>query len=147
MSDTSKGKGSCLCGAVSLSSSSLEHHVAACHCNMCRKWGGGALLGVESNGDVSFSGSENIGVYQSSEWAERGFCKQCGSHLFYRLKENNHYYIPVGILDQDDDLVFDLEVFIEEKPQYYAFANETKTMTGEELFAMFASSSPPPSES
>jgi hypothetical protein len=147
MSDVSMAKGSCLCGAVSLSSSSLEHHVAACHCNMCRKWGGGALLGVESNGDVSFSGSENIGVYQSSEWAERGFCKQCGSHLFYRLKENNHYYIPVGILDQDDDLVFDLEVFIEEKPQYYAFANETKTMTGEELFAMFASSSPPPSES
>jgi hypothetical protein len=147
MSDVSMAKGSCLCGAVSLSSSSLEHHVAACHCNMCRKWGGGALLGVESNGDVSFSGEENIGVYQSSEWAERGFCKQCGSHLFYRLKENNHYYIPVGILDQDDDLVFDLEVFIEEKPQYYSFANETKTMTGEELFAMFASSSPPPSES
>jgi hypothetical protein len=108
--------------------------------------GGGALLGVESNGDVSFSGEENIGVYQSSEWAERGFCKQCGSHLFYRLTENNHYYIPVGILDQDQDLVFDLEVFIEEKPQYYSFANKTKTMTGEELFAMFASSSPPSSK-
>ena len=25
---------------------------------------------------------------QSSAWAERGFCKNCGSHLFYRLKEN-----------------------------------------------------------
>jgi hypothetical protein len=146
MSDTSKSQGSCLCGAVSLFSSNLEQHVAACHCSMCRKWGGGALLGVESNGDVSFSGEENIGVYQSSEWAERGFCKQCGSHLFYRLTENNHYYIPVGILDQDQDLVFDLEVFIEEKPQYYSFANKTKTMTGEELFAMFASSSPPSSK-
>lgn len=144
MSDVSMAKGSCLCGAVSLCSS-LKRHVAACHCSMCRKWSGGALLGVESDGDVSFSGEENISVYQSSAWAERGFCNKCGTHLFYRLKENNHYYIPVGILDQDEDLVFDLQVFIEEKPQYYSFANETKTMTGEELFAMF-SSSPPLSE-
>ena len=30
-------KGSCLCGAVSLSTT-INHHVAACHCNMCRKW-------------------------------------------------------------------------------------------------------------
>jgi hypothetical protein len=141
MSDANIAQGSCLCGAVSLSTTSINHHVAACHCSMCRKWGGGALLGVESDGDVNFSGEENIGVYQSSEWAERGFCNKCGSHLFYRLKDNNHYYIPVGILDRDEDFVFDVQVFIEEKPQYYSFANETKTMTGEELFAMLTSSS------
>jgi hypothetical protein len=60
------------------------------------------------------------------------------------LKENNHYYIPVGIFDQfdtDENLVFDLQVFIEEKPDYYTFANETKNMTGSELFALFTSSS------
>jgi hypothetical protein len=111
---------------------------------MCRKWGGAALLGVESNGEVCFSGEDNIGIYQSSEWAERGFCQNCGSHLFYRLKENNHYYIPVGIFDRfdtDENLVFDLQVFIEEKPDYYAFANQTKNMTGSELFALFTSSS------
>ena len=76
--------------------------------------------------------------------AERGFYQKCGSHLFYRLKENNHYYVPVGIFDNNEAFVFDLEVFIEEKPDYYAFANETKKMTGEDLFAMFQSS---PSES
>jgi hypothetical protein len=137
-------QGSCLCGAVKVSTTHINHHIAACHCNMCRKWGGGALLGVESNGEVHFSGEENIGIYQSSQWAERGFCKNCGSHLFYRLKENNHYYIPVGIFDQfdtDENLVFDLQVFIEEKPDYYTFANETKNMTGSELFALFTSSS------
>jgi hypothetical protein len=138
MSDVNVAKGSCLCKAVSLSTTSMNHHVAACHCNMCRKWGGGALLGVECNSDVSFEGEENIGIYQSSEWAERGFCKKCGSHLFYRLKNNNHYYIPVGIFDNDEGLVFELQVFIEEKPEYYSFANETKNMTGAELFAQFA---------
>ena len=133
-------KGSCLCGAVSLSSTNLDNHVAACHCSMCRKWGGGPLLGVECT-NISFSGEENIGIYQSSAWAERGFCKNCGGHLFYRLKENNHYYIPVGILDNSEGLVFDLQVFIEEKPEYYSFANETKNMTGAELFAQFTAPS------
>ncbi|BAZ44471.1 hypothetical protein NIES4102_14800 [Chondrocystis sp. NIES-4102] len=132
-------QGSCLCGSVNLSTAKINPHIAACHCNMCRKWGGGALLGVECNDDISFSGEENIAVYQSSQWAERGFCKQCGSHLFYRLKENNHYFIPAGIFDQSEDLLFDLQVFIEEKPEYYSFANQTKNLTGEELLAQFSS--------
>ena len=32
MSELSVVKGSCLCGAVKLSTSSMNHHVAACHC-------------------------------------------------------------------------------------------------------------------
>ena len=47
MSNLNVVKGSCLCGAVSLSTTSLIHEVAACHCSTCRKWGGGALLAVE----------------------------------------------------------------------------------------------------
>ncbi len=139
MSELSVVKGSCLCSAVKISTASINPHVSACHCNICRKWGGAALLGVECNEGVSFEGEENIGVYESSEWAERGFCQKCGSHLFYRLKENNHYFVPVGIFDNSENLVFNLQVFIEEKPDYYSFANETKNMTGEEVFAMFAS--------
>ncbi|URD53558.1 GFA family protein [Chroococcidiopsis sp. CCNUC1] len=141
MPNSSIAKGSCLCRAVSLSTNSMNHHIAACHCSMCRKWGGGALLAVECGSDVSFQGEENIGIYQSSEWAERGFCKQCGSHLFYRLKQNKQYYIPAGIFDNDEGLVFEHQVFIDEKPAYYSFANATKNMTGAELFAQFTSPS------
>ena len=141
MSDLSIAKGSCLCGAVTLSTTSLKKHIGACHCNMCRKWGGAALLGVECEKDIHFSGEENIGVFDSSDWAQRGFCQKCGSHLFYRLKAQNHYYIPVGIFDEEEGFVFDAQVFIEEKPEYYCFANDTKNMTGAELFALFASES------
>ena len=141
MSNSSVVKGSCLCGEISLSTTKINHHVAACHCSMCRKWGGGALLAVECGSEVSFRAEENIGIYQSSEWAERGFCKKCGSHLFYRLKQNNQYYIPVGIFDNDEGFVFEHQVFIDEKPEYYSFANETKNMTGAELFAQFTTSS------
>jgi hypothetical protein len=100
--------------------------------------GWGALLVVECGSNVSFSGLENINVYQSSEWVERGFCNKCGSHLFYKLKQNNQYYVAVGLFNNSEGLQLDHQVFIDEKPEYYSFANETKNMTGEELFAQFA---------
>ncbi|NIT13149.1 MAG: GFA family protein, partial [Candidatus Dadabacteria bacterium] len=52
---------------------------------MCRKWCGGPLMAVNCGTDVTFEGEDNITVYDSSSWAERGFCSGCGSHLFYRL--------------------------------------------------------------
>ena len=36
--------------------------------------------------DVIFEDESAIGVFESSEWAERGFCKSCGTALFYRLR-------------------------------------------------------------
>jgi hypothetical protein len=141
MSKINALKGNCLCGTVSIFATNISNFVGACHCNMCRKWGGGALLAIDCGANVRFEGEENIGVYQSSEWAERGFCKQCGSHLFYKLKQNNQYYMPVGLFDNQENLIFDHQVFIDEKPEYYSFANETKNLTGAELFAQFAQTS------
>ncbi|WP_100902065.1 GFA family protein [Nostoc flagelliforme] len=138
MSNVSIAKGSCLCRAVSFSTTSMSKNVGACHCGMCRNWGGGPLLVVDCESDVNFSGEENIGVYQSSQWAERGFCKQCGSYLFYKLKQNNQYFIPVGLFENCEGLVLDHQVFIDEKPKYYCFANQTENLTGAEVFAQFA---------
>lgn len=139
MSELSMLKGSCLCGRVKATITKTNPHIGACHCHMCRKWGGSAFLGIDCQDNVSFEGEDNVQVYNSSQWAERGFCQQCGTHLFYRLKDNNHYHIPAGIFDDVENFIFDTEVFIEEKPNYYSFANETKKMTGEELFTMFSS--------
>ena len=94
---------------------------------------------VDCGSDVSFQDAENVTAFNSSEWAERGFCKQCGSHLFYRLKAQNRYFMPVGIFDDVEQFIFDHQIFIEEKPEYYCFANETQNMTGAEVFAMFSS--------
>ena len=141
MSDLSESHGSCLCGKVQIFAKSMNTHVAACHCSMCRKWTGGPLMAVECGTDVNFTGEEHIKIYNSSDWAERGFCNQCGSHLFYRLKENNLHFIPVGLFDKCDGIEFDHQVFIDDKPDYYDFANKTKNMTGAEVFAQFTFSS------
>lgn len=88
--------------------------------------------------EVDFDGIEKLSVFDSSEWAERGFCSACGSHLFYRLKGTQEHMISVGLFDDDSDLVFQRQVFIDEKPQYYQYSNKTEDLTGEELFAQFA---------
>ncbi|MEL6495943.1 MAG: GFA family protein [Cyanobacteria bacterium J06623_7] len=75
--------------------------------------------------------------FPSSEWAERGFCSKCGTHLFYWLKQNNHYYVPVGIFERQDNFVFDHQIFIDRKPEYFAFANDTSNMTEAEVLTMF----------
>ena len=79
-------------------------------------------------------------VFNSSEWAERAFCKHCGSHLFYRLKESRQYVIPAGLLGDEDSFVFTSQIFIDQKPAYYGFANETEEMTAAEVFAKYAPS-------
>lgn len=95
------------------------------------------MFAVEFAGDVVFKGSEHISIFSSSDWAERGFCKQCGTHLFYRLKQGGHYALPVGLLDGADDWKITEQIFIDQKPRYYSLAEKTKQLTGEEVFAQF----------
>lgn len=133
--------GRCLCGAVRLSLDLANRHVSACHCRMCRTWGGGPLMVVEAHTPPRFEDEERIRVYPSSDWAERGFCGDCGTHLFYRLKEGGLHAVPVGLLENDEDWQFTEQVFIDEKPDFYGFANSTETLTGEELFARAAAQS------
>ncbi len=137
MSETKLGKGSCLCGSVQITAATMNQKFGACHCEMCRKWTGGPLMNVVCGSDVKFDGEEFINIYESSEWAERGFCKKCGSGLFYRIKGKEQYHIPLGLFEDSEDLTFNMQVFIDAKPDYYSFSNETKNMTKAEVFAAF----------
>lgn len=136
-----EARGSCVCGATQITAKTVSRNVGACHCGLCRKWAGGPFMAVDCGTEVSFTGADNISVFDSSDWAERGFCNKCGTHLFYRLKENKQYYMPAGVFEDDSNFVFDHQVFIDEKPEYYKFANKTTDMTGAEVFAKFGASS------
>ncbi|MCP5057016.1 MAG: GFA family protein [bacterium] len=126
--------GSCLCGAVTFTASEVETEIHACHCSMCRNWSGGPFLGAAVAG-VDYRGEENIAVYGSSGWAERGFCKTCGTNLFYRLKESGEHFLLSGTFD--DSAAFRLvgEIYIDEKPGGYAFAGDHPRKTGAEFIA------------
>lgn len=132
-----EANGQCLCGAVSFTVKNMNYSVDTCHCGMCRRWGGGPLMFVDCRTDVTFKGEENITVYDSSDWAERAFCKKCGSHLFYRLKHNNAHQMLVGQFEDQDNFHLDLQVYVDRKPAFYDFVNETRKMTEAEVREKF----------
>lgn len=132
--------GKCMCGSVRFSAIAKNSNVAACHCDMCRRWSAGPFMELTCQ-TVTFEGQENIGRIRSSDWAERGFCTNCGSNLFYHIVENSDYQIAAGLFDDQSMLRMSLQVFTDRKPAYYEFSNATKMMTEDQVLAMFA---PPP---
>ena len=138
MAQAATMSGGCLCGAVRFTAAPKKREVGACHCSMCRKWSAGPFLATECGGTVKIDDASNLGIYRSSEWAERGFCKVCGTPLFYRLVGQDFYAVSVEAFDDRDGFIFASQIFVDEKPSYYAFANVTKNMTGPEVFAAFA---------
>ncbi len=129
-------QGKCLCGAVSIQAGVAERHHEACHCGMCRRWSGGPFFGTVVS-TVSFEGEENIARYASSEWAERGFCKLCGTHLFYRLKKFDSYVMSVGLFDDAERFILVEEIFIDRKPDGYSFAGDHPRLSEAETLAKY----------
>lgn len=128
-------KGECLCGSVSVSAPD-QAEVGLCHCSMCRRWSGGPMFAVHCASGVEFTGDPPK-IYRSSDWAERGFCEKCGTHLFYHLLPNDEYILPAGLF-QDAHFTLVSEIFIDEKPDFYELRNETEKLTGQQVFAQFA---------
>ena len=133
--------GRCLCGAVSFALAEAPTSYGACHCGMCRKFSGGIEMGFQVMPDqITWTGEDNLATYASSDWAERGFCKVCGSSLFWRLTAPGPMHglmsLSVGALDDMDGMSFDAEVYIDHKPASHAFAGERKLMTEADVLAM-----------
>ncbi|MAV90663.1 MAG: aldehyde-activating protein [Bdellovibrionaceae bacterium] len=133
-----KVSGQCLCGKSKFTATLKEKHFDACHCSMCRKWAGSSLMVVNASEGLEFEDDKFVTLYDSSDWAERGFCGNCGSNLFYRTKDGSYTGVPYGLLDDQEGFDFTMQIFVERKPSTYDFANKTKTMTGDEVFAAFA---------
>lgn len=127
--------GHCLCGAVTVTAKPAKPHLEACHCEMCRRWCGSAYIAVQSDADAVFTGEELITRYASSDWAERGFCSKCGSNLFYRFTPTGSYSFLAGLFDELGDMALGEEIFVDEQPGYYTFAQATVRKTGPEVIA------------
>jgi hypothetical protein len=112
--------------------------VGACHCAMCRRWGSGPYIGIAAKGPVAYEGEDQIALYQGSDWAERGFCRTCGSHLFWRMRTNSLSVLSAGAFDDTTGFTLDNEIYVDCASGFYAFAGERTRMTEAEAKAAFA---------
>ena len=102
---------------------------------MCRRWAGGnGFLAAACEG-VTFTSEAALGRYDSSDWAQRGFCKQCGTTLFYFLKPSSAYLMSVGAFDDQEPFRLVREICIDRKPSGYAFVGDHERWTEAETFA------------
>ncbi|AGH80886.1 glutathione-dependent formaldehyde-activating, GFA [Psychromonas sp. CNPT3] len=134
-----KSEAKCLCGAVKITAEEIDPMFTVCHCQSCRTWGGAPFFAVKCGTKVKIEGIDKVKMYESSSWASRGFCIECGTHLFYKLKESGEYNMPVGLFSSLKGLKMDIQYFSDVRPSYYCFSNETKEITTAEIMAFFAS--------
>lgn len=129
--------GHCLCESVRFSVKTPTH-LDACHCDQCRRWSGSLNMSLDFT-EVTFEQHESLKWFQSSDWAERGFCGTCGSSLFYRLIGSPQTLtVCVGALDHlPASIPLTKEFFIDKKPAFYALEGERDRLTGAEVFALY----------
>jgi len=93
--------GGCQCGAVRYALMSEPTGASICHCRMCQKAFGSyfaPLTGVPWRDLVWVRGTP--ATFQSSEAAERGFCRDCGTPLTFRYVDKDRICVSLGSLDE-----------------------------------------------
>jgi hypothetical protein len=133
-------EGRCLCGACRFVATPDALEAGVCHCSICRKWTGGINMAVGCTG-VTWNPNAPLKFYRSSDRAERVFCDVCGSNLFWRGFDEAPSEQVIALMAFDDPGVFAVtrQIFIEEKLDTYALANEMLTLTGTQVRAKSAS--------
>jgi hypothetical protein len=120
-------KGNCHCEAISVQVvGDINQQPESCHCSVCRKLSGHFMAAVNIHRDnLKIKGEESIQWYQSSEKVSRGFCKNCGTHLFWKPKLDDYAYTAVlmGIFDAPTGLKLSKHAFIGDKGDYYEISD------------------------
>ena len=116
--------GSCLCGAVRIEVEGELHPPDACHCSRCRRWSGHVWASTDIPRErVAVTGAENVRWYASSERVRRGFCRTCGSVLFWDPPARTKIAIAMGAFDQPTGTQLEKHIFVADKGDYYEIAD------------------------
>ena len=114
--------GSCLCGAVYYEINGNLREVINCHCSLCRKHHGnfGAYTAAEKHDVKIYNNEKQLAWYRSpGNNAQRGFCKNCGSSLFWDLDHSENLSITAGSLEQPTGLHTRTDIYVLDKADYY----------------------------
>jgi hypothetical protein len=103
MADDEHFSGGCLCGAVRYSARGPLRDVLVCHCVECRRFHGGpgpyTAVPKDDLEIVTARGLRWRASVGSDAQAERAFCGECGSSLFWRAPARTTVSIAAGTLD------------------------------------------------
>lgn len=123
--------GGCHCGAVRYAVDGPLREVIYCHCGQCRKQSGHFVAATRcADAALSVTGAGNLTWYASSPTARRGFCRQCGSLLFWKAQDSEGTSIMAGSLDSPTGLVESHHIFVADKGDYYRIDDRLRVCAG-----------------
>jgi len=121
-------EGRCECGSVRFKVEKVRETVTVCHCSQCRRTSGHLWASTHAPFDMlKFDAQNGLKWYSSSADAQRGFCKECGSSLFYRMNGEDGIGIAVGCLDQTEGLHIGKHIFTDDSGTYYDVPKDAPT--------------------
>lgn len=117
-------RGSCLCGAVRFSVNGELEGGDACHCIQCRKHSGHYFASTDiPKAALNIDGEDQLAWYQSSDRVRRGFCRSCGSSLFWDPMASEKIAVAMGAFDDPTGTRLHMHIFTSEKGDYYEIAD------------------------
>ena len=115
-----KNTGRCLCGAVSFTTRGQLRGVVYCHCSQCRRQTGHFYAATNvADADMEVEGAGNVGWYAASDFARRGFCRTCGSALFWKRNGSEVTSVMAGAFDTPSGLTGQCHIFTADQGDYY----------------------------
>ena len=134
MASDNKVNGSCFCGAIKFTADLPSKWCAHCHCSMCRKAHGAGYVtwtGFEQAQVSIDSGTGQLAWYDSSPGAQRGFCRQCGSTMFFRSERwAGELHIALGCIDDALDREPQANVFFDRHVDWMPIDKSLKQVDG-----------------
>jgi hypothetical protein len=111
--------GSCLCGACRFTARGPAGEVWACHCGQCRKLSGhyAASFDAEEAG-VVWQARDRLTEYATPGGGRRGFCRGCGSSLYFRAADGA-FSVEAGAIDGPTGGQLAQHIFLTDKGDYY----------------------------
>lgn len=120
-----KRSGRCLCGAVRIETRGPLRGVIFCHCGQCRRQTGLFYAATNVPDDqLEVAGGDNITWFAASDEAKRGFCRVCGSALFWKRDGSAKTSVLAGIFDQPSGLKGEAHIFVADKGDFYAMPED-----------------------
>ena len=113
--------GGCQCGAVRYRLHEIPTEPSICHCRMCQKAFGSffaPLAGVARDKFELTRGT--LAIFHSSDPAERGFCRDCGTPLTFGDVDSPRIAIALGSLDQPEAVPPTYQCGIEGRLSWFA---------------------------
>jgi hypothetical protein len=134
MNDQHVYTGGCLCGTVRFEVEGPTKWAAHCHCGLCRKAHGSAFVTWFGVSDEQFrftSGKAEVGWYASTAEARRGFCRTCGSTIFFTSERwAGQIHLALAYMDDPIDREPTAHVFYDNRVPWIALGDDLTKLGG-----------------